>query len=195
MNKKVTRGEETRAQIVTVATRLFAERGYEGTSIEAVLHESEMSRGSLYHHFGGKQALFEAVLEAVETDTGRRTVAATREAADPMAALREGCLAWVRLAADPVVQQIVLIDAPSVLGWHRWRQVEERHAFGLLKNAVEAVAATGRLQPDLVDTFAHMLLASINEVALLIAAAEDVDAATRTAQAAVDELLSRLLDA
>jgi AcrR family transcriptional regulator len=192
-NKNSERGAATREQFLVVATRLFAERGYDDTSIEAVLQETGASRGSLYHHFKGKDALFEAVLEAVETDVGQRTAAEAVGAADAFQALRAGCLAWIRLAGDPVVQRILLIDAPSVLGWQRWREMEERHALGMIKAVLGAVAETGRLAPDLVDMFAHVLLASVNEIALFIARADDPSAAMQAGTAAVEELLHRLL--
>ena len=127
-NKNVSRGEATRGQLVAIARRMFAERGYEDTSIEAVLREAGVSRGSLYHHFPSKEALFEAVAEDVETTVGEQTVAASVGAAGPVEAMRAGFLAWIRLAGDPVVQRILLIDGPSVLGWERWRAMEERHA-------------------------------------------------------------------
>src|SRR5258708_7084565 len=120
-NKNVARGEATRAQRIAIGTSLFASRGYDDTSIEAVLREAGISRGSLYHHFAGKEALFEAVLEDVEARVGSETIAAAEGAAGPGAALRAGCLAWIRIAGDPVVQRILLIDAPSVLGCERWR--------------------------------------------------------------------------
>ena len=72
MNKNVERGQATRAHLIDVATRLFAERGYDGTSIEAVLADSGVSRGSLYHHFRGKDALFWAVLEGVAARVGQQ---------------------------------------------------------------------------------------------------------------------------
>jgi AcrR family transcriptional regulator len=192
-NKNSERAAATREQFIAVATRLFAERGYEDTSIESVLHATGASRGSLYHHFRGKDALFEAVLEAVESDVGRRTAAEAAGTADAFEALRAGCLAWVRIAGDPVVQRILLIDAPSVLGWQRWREMEERHALGMIKAVLGAMAESGRLAPDLVDMFAHVLLASVNEIALLIARADDQAAASRSAAEAVDEILTRLL--
>ena len=80
-NKNVARGEATRSQLIAIATRMFAERGYEDTSIEAVLREAEVSRGSLYHHFASKEALFEAVAEDVETSVGEQTLAAALGAA------------------------------------------------------------------------------------------------------------------
>src|SRR5262245_34882164 len=82
VNKNAERGRASREQLVDVATRLFAARGYEATSIEAVLQETGMSRGSLYHHFAGKDALFSAVLERLETRIGADVTAATKDAGD-----------------------------------------------------------------------------------------------------------------
>lgn len=192
-NKNVTRGEATRGQLIAVARRMFAERGYEDTSIEAVLREAGVSRGSLYHHFASKEALFEAVAEDVETTVGTQTIAATAGADGPVAALRAGFLAWVRLAGDPEVQRILLIDGPSVLGWERWRAMEERHAFGAIRMVLQVAAPQAQLRPELVDTLAHVLLASVNEVALLVARSEDPEAAMKEGEDAIDELLRRLL--
>ena len=143
-NKNVARGEATRSQLVAIATRMFAERGYEDTSIEAVLREAGVSRGSLYHHFASKEALFEAVAEEVETSVGTQTLAAAAGADGPVAALRAGSLNWIRLAGDPVVQRILLIDAPSVLGWERWRAMEEDHALGGIKAILQLIAMEGK---------------------------------------------------
>src|SRR5260221_5368752 len=93
-NKNVARGEATRAQLIAIGTGLFASRGYEDTSIEAVLREAGVSRGSLYHHFAGKESLFEAVLEDVEAKVGSETVAAAAGADGPGGAPRGRCLAW-----------------------------------------------------------------------------------------------------
>jgi len=191
-NKNVARGEATRAQLIAIATRMFADRGYEETSIEALLREAGVSRGSLYHHFASKEALFEAVTEAVETSVGEQTMAAADGITEPVAALRAGFLAWIRLAGDPVVRRILLIDAPSVLGWERWRAMEEDHALGLIRLVLQAIAEQGRLRPELVGTLAHVLLASVNEVALLVARSDDREAAMESGADAIDELLRRL---
>jgi AcrR family transcriptional regulator len=191
-NKNVARGEATRAQLIAIATRLFASRGYEDTSIEAVLQEAGVSRGSLYHHFASKQALFEAVLEDVAARTGAETMQAVLAADGPAEALRVGAKAWIRLAGDPVVQRILLIDAPSVLGWERWRALDEE-PLGLMRGALQAIADDGRLRPELVETLAHVLLASLNEVSLLIAGSDDQAAAMKAGADTIDELLRRLL--
>ena len=191
-NKNVARGEATRSQLLAIATRMFAEHGYEDTSIEAVLREAGVSRGSLYHHFTSKGALFEAVAEEVETSVGTQTLAAAAGADGPVAALRAGSLNWIRLAGDPVVQRILLIDAPSVLGWERWRAMEEHHALGGIKMTLQVVVEEGKLRPELADTLAHVLLASMNEVALLVARAQDKETAMKDGADAVDELMQRL---
>jgi len=88
MSKRAAQGRATREQLIEVATRLFAERGYEDTSIEAVLAAAGVSRGALYHHFPGKDALFEAVVESVENRITTEMAAAIGGAPDAMAILR-----------------------------------------------------------------------------------------------------------
>src|ERR1700727_2085700 len=192
MNQNVARGAATREHLIEVATKLFAERGYEDTSIETVLQEASVSRGSLYHHFKNKEALFEAVLEAMENDIGLRVMDAASEATDAKEMLRLGALAWVQLAGDPVVQRVLLIDAPSVLGWDRWRALEERHALGLVRGVLAAIADQGDLDPGLVDVFSHVVLAAMNEIALLVARSDQPDEEARLGADAIDEVLSRL---
>jgi AcrR family transcriptional regulator len=186
MNLKAERGAATRDQLLAIATRLFAEHGYEGTSIEAVLQESGLSRGALYHHYSGKEALFEAVLEAQEAAIARKITKSLSGITDPVEALMAGALAWVRLAGDPVVQRLVLIDAPSVMGWEKWRAMEERYSFGGLKLTLEA---TRTVPAEYLDLHAHMLLAAINESALLVARGGDRAAA----ETAVEDFLRRVL--
>ncbi len=194
-DRRLTRGRVTRQHLVAVATHLFAERGYDGTSIEAVLDRAGVSRGSLYHHFQNKEALFEAVVQSVHAQVGEATLAAAAEVEtdDPHMLLRTGYLAWVRLAGDPIVRRILLIDAPTVLGWRRWRAMEEQYGLGMIKDVLQTSADDGRLPGSLVAPFSHMLLATGNELALLIALADDVPAAQSSAEAAFDEFLTRLL--
>ena len=194
MNRKVEQGAATRRQIVEAAMRLFAELGYGGVSIEAVLAATGVSRGALYHHFAGKEALFEAAYEAMEADLMRRTAAATADAASPPEGLRTGCDAFLDLVQEHAVRQIVLIDAPSVLGWEKWREIDERYGFGLLKSGLAAANAGGSLPDDLVDSYAHILMAALTEVAMLTARAEDRPAAVALGKRSIQLLLARLLD-
>jgi AcrR family transcriptional regulator len=192
-DKRLKRGLETRRAIVETATRLFAQHGYAAVSIEAVLAACEISRGALYHHFPSKEALLEAVFEAVEVDVTNKVLAGAASAGGAAEAVRAGCEAFLDLTQDPVVRQIMLTDAPSVLGWEKWREIDERHAFGLMKAALEPAAKEAGLPASLTDAFAHMLLASLSEVALMIAQADDPALALENGRGAIRELLARIL--
>jgi AcrR family transcriptional regulator len=193
MSEKIEKGISTRERIVATARRLFAASGYGGTSTEALLKEAAISRGALYHHFENKEALFAAVLEAVEVDIESATARASANIDDPAEALHAAFDAFLDLACDQEVRQIVLIDAHSVVGWQKWREIEERHGFGRLKAGLKVIARAGRMREDMVDIFAHMLLATLIEVAFLIARAPDPQVAARTGRSAMNELLDRLL--
>ena len=192
-DKRLERGLETRRAIIETAARLFAEHGYAAVSIEAVLAACRLSRGALYHHFQSKEALLEAVFEAVEIDVTNKVLSRTGSASGAIEAVRAGCDAFLDLTQDPVVRQIMLTDAPSVLGWEKWREIDERHAFGLMKAALEPAAKEAGLPATLIDAFAHMLLASLSEVALMIAQADDPTMALENGRRAVRELLARIL--
>lgn len=192
MNKNVERGQATRAHLIEVATRLFATHGYDGTSIDAVLAESGVSRGSLYHHFPGKEALYLAVFEVLGDRLGADMTAALQDAADPVDMLRIGCVTWIRNAGDPVVQQIMLIDAPAVLGWQRWRELDEP-ALAMIRHALGYAAGAGAVDPRHVDVFAHIVMATLNEVAMMIALSSDSAATLKAGESAVDDFLDRLL--
>ena len=172
---------------------LFAELGYAAVSIEAVLQACGISRGALYHHYASKDAIFEAVLEEAE----QRVIATIREAGrnetNPLDALRAGCRAWLELTVeDAALRRTILIDAPAVLGWEKWRAVDERYALGLIRGAFDLVATAGRMEKRMVEVYAHSLLAVLTELALLLARSHDVET-MEAAHNAVENVLSRLV--
>jgi AcrR family transcriptional regulator len=191
--KRAAQGRATRGQLIEVATRLFAEHGYEGTSVEAVLSAAGVSRGALYHHFAGKEALFEAVVSAVSDQVTVELTEAVRGCADPLDAMRTAAIAWIGLAADPVIQRVVLVDAPSVLGWDRWRAMDDGRTLGAMRAMLQAISDSGRLPAELVGPFSHMILAALDEIVLVIARAPDSAAAVAEGRMAVQALIDRLL--
>lgn len=191
--KRVDKGLATRQRIIEVATRLFTNPGYEATSIETILESCALSRGALYHHFAGKDELFQAVFEAIEEEIAAATLAASRGISDPVESLRAGCRAFLELAREDKVRQIALTDAPAVLGWRRWRDIEERHGFGQLKAGFKAAAKARGLRREPVEELAHMLLAALIEAVLLISRAQDPAAAARSGKSAVNRLIDGIL--
>jgi AcrR family transcriptional regulator len=136
--------EATRAALLDEATRLFAARGYAGTSLEDVASASQVTRGAVYHHFEGKQALFEAVLDAQETRAIARITAAA-SAADPLEAALQALEAFLDHCCDPVYGRLVWLEAPAALGWHRWREYEQKYAYGLVERFMTALVDAGYL--------------------------------------------------
>ena len=192
---RVQKGVATRERLVAVAGSLFGAYGYEGTSIEAILEEAGVKRGALYHHFDSKKALFDAALDrAIAQIAGVVAAAARKAGPDPVAALRAGCMAWLELAMDPAIQRLVLLDPPSVVGWDRLRALDETHTLGGLRRNLELIAKQGRVPAGDAGLLANVLLASLTELALHVARADDQPAALGSAKSALDLLLSRLLD-
>ena len=191
--KRAAQGRATRGQLIEVATSLFADRGYEGTSIEAVLAAAGVSRGALYHHFAGKEALFKAVLQALSERVTAKVTEAIRDCTDPVDAMHTGALAWIDLAGDPVIQRVMLVDAVSVLGWEQWQAMDEGRTVGATRAMLQAVSDSGRLPQELVAPFSYMIVAALDEAAMVVARAPDSGAAVAEGRRAVEELLNRLL--
>ena len=192
MDKRVEKGRATRERLVQEATRLFAADGYEAVSIEQVRIAARISRGALFHHFASKDALFLAVLEATEEQVAAHMALAAGKVADPIAALKAGAAGWLRLAAsDAAVRRIVLTDAPGVLGWQRWRELDARYGLGLLRLGLAAAGV-----PDArLDLASRCLLAVLIELALMVAAAPDDAITTAEATAFAEDAVDRLFAA
>jgi AcrR family transcriptional regulator len=190
---RIERGRATRERLIEAGREQFGARGYDGASLDAILAAAGVKRGALYHHFESKQELFDAVLDREIAQIAARIAKAAGAATDPVESLRIGCRTWLRMALDPEVQRIVLLDPPSVVGWTRWRELDEVHTLGGLRRNLELIADQGRLADGDIDLFAHMVLASLSEAALLIASAEKPRSALKVGEAAVETLLAGLV--
>jgi AcrR family transcriptional regulator len=186
------RAEETRGALIAAARALFAERGFAAVGTEEIVRAARMTRGALYHHFESKEDLFRAVYEDVERELVEQIAGAAGAAADPLEALRIGARTFLDACEDPAVQQIALIDAPSVLGWEQWREIGLRYGFGLVQATLEAAIEAGQLERQPVRPLAHLLLGSIDEAAMLVARATDDGQTKRDVAAAVDRFLDSL---
>jgi AcrR family transcriptional regulator len=167
----------TRAALLDDATALFAERGYAATSLEDVASASRVTRGAVYHHFASKQALFEAVLDAQEERATEAITAAAGAAAeaDPWDAAMLALDAFLRHCCDPVYGRLVWLEGPSALGWHRWRECEQKHAYGLVEGYIHALVEAGYLEPKAVDTLVKFCFWMLGGAGLALAEAAEAD--------------------
>ncbi|MGW1145922.1 TetR/AcrR family transcriptional regulator [Streptomyces sp. NPDC002454] len=190
-NKHARRSRETRAALVAAARELFAERGYADVGTEEIVRAAGVTRGALYHQFRDKADLFDATVQTVEAELTERIAGGVMaDAVDPVVALKAGARAFLDAFAEPDVERILLLDAPGVLGWRRWREIGQEHGLGVIAAALEAAMANGALGRRPVAPLAHVLLGALDEAALLVAHSDD-PAATR---AEVADTLDHLLD-
>lgn len=186
------RAEETRALLISVARDLFGERGYAGVSTEEIVRTAEVTRGALYHHFSGKKDLFKAVYEEIERQNMERIGAVAMSESDPWQQQLAAVGAFLDACREPYVRQIALIDAPSVLGWEEWHEVEERHGLGLIQAGLHLLIQAGVISDQPVEPLAHLILGALTEAGMVIAQAADQDRARADIGAAVERLLEGL---
>lgn len=196
MSVREERSEATRAQLIGTATELFAARGYAGVGTEDVVRGAGLTRGALYHHFADKRELFAAVHERQERELvagiAARMADAAESASDPVELLEIGMRAFLDACLRPAVLRITLQDAPTVLGWARWREVSEQYGLGMTISALQAAMDAGALRRQAVRPIAHLLLAALAEAAQLIAHAPDPSAARAEIEPALLSLLGGL---
>jgi AcrR family transcriptional regulator len=156
---------------------------------EEVVRAAGLTRGALYHHFRDKEELFETVFEELAQEVVEQIAATALAHQDPYAALESGCDAWLDACRRPEVQRIMLIDAPSVLGWERWREIDQRYALGVMQMALQRAMDEGALEPQPAGPLSHLLIGALDEAGMLVAQADDVEA-TRAEMAA---MLRRML--
>lgn len=190
---RAAKAEETRHALVGAARRLFAEKGFHATGTPEIVALAGVTRGALQHHFARKEDLFIAVFEQVEQDMIAAAQAAeTAEQGARWSGMKANLDAFLAAAARPEVQRILLIDGPAVLGWAEWRRLEAHYGLGLIEQAVEDGIAAGLIRAQPSRPLAHMILAVIDEAALMVANADDPGTARLEAGAALRTLLDSL---
>src|SRR5829696_629578 len=173
------RSQATKGALVAAARRLFAERGYADVGTEEIVREAGVTRGALYHHFAGKRELLAAVHEQIESELAQELADVVEPDAGVLETLQRGVDAFLDRCLDREVQQIVLLDAPAVLGWERWREIGARYGLGLIEALLGTGMEQGEVRRQPVTPLAHALLGALDEVAMFVARAEDPRAARR----------------
>jgi AcrR family transcriptional regulator len=195
-NKRRTQAERsaaTSAALKEAARRLWGRRGYAEVGTPEIATAAGVTRGAMYHQFADKTALFVAVLDDVEREVMARLVEAVEasEPDSPAAALRVAVDEWLQVCLDPEVHRLVLLDAPSVLGWARFRDLTRHYSLGLTEALLQEAIDAGQLTAQPTRPLAHILIGALDEGALVIATADDRDEAHRE----VHDVLHHLIDA
>jgi AcrR family transcriptional regulator len=182
--------EATRGALLRVARDFFTRYGYDGAKTEQIVRRARVTRGALYHHFRGKKDLFREVVEQLEGELVGKVASVAIGRADIWATAVASLRAFLDACMEPAVQRIVLLDAPSVLGYDTWREIDERYGIALIRSMLEEAMAQGVIHRQPVDALAHVMLGALNEGALLIARSDD----PRRERREVEESLRRLME-
>jgi hypothetical protein len=101
--------------------------------------------------------------------------------------------AWLDIAREPEVRQLMLLDAPSVIGWTEYREMSQQNSVARAEQLLNAAIEAGQLKPQPLRPLALVLLGALAEAAMYLARAENPDQAREEARAVVRDLIDGLL--
>ena len=182
--------QATRDALIRAALELFTRRGYAEVGTEEIVARAKVTRGALYHHFADKRDLFRAVFERVEGELMERIGTRMEATDDPWELMLAGMRSFLDACEEPAVKQIALTDAPSVLGWQEWREIDNRHGLGLTRAALQGAVDAGVLRAIAVEPMAHLFVAALSEAAFVTAYSDQ----PRKARAEVEQALIQLIE-
>jgi AcrR family transcriptional regulator len=184
--------EANRAKLIAAARKDFARKGYAAASMDELTAKVGLTRGALYHSFGDKRGLLAAVVEQIDSEMALRAQrVGARKGDDWQGLLAEGA-AYIKMALEPEVQRIVLLDGPAVLGDpSRWPS--QSSCLQATRRTVERLIAQGTLKPVDAEAAARLLCGAALNAALWIAASDDPRGVLPKAVDAFHALASGLL--
>lgn len=179
----------TRAKLLAAARQSLVMQGYSSLSMEEITAKADLTRGALYHHFGGKEGLLIAVIGQIESEIAERLRLVAEAAPTPWEGFRRRCRTYLEMAMEPEIRRILLQDARAVLG--NVPQASQNAAIAGLQVPLEGLIEEGVLTASHAGVLARMIYGAIAELSFWIAETE-TDHSARLAEALIG--LDRLLD-
>jgi AcrR family transcriptional regulator len=194
MTSQADRRLATIAAILAGARALFAERGFEATSIDDIALAAGVTKGAVYHHFPSKEAIFIEVLDAVHRDVANAPVSPEiYKIVDPIDIMAVGLLEYLKAVCEPQTKRILLVDGPVVIGWARWREIDNAY-FGASARALMRRVLGPDSSERAVDIAVHLVMGAVMEAALACAVAEDPAGTARDLTEALKRMVRGLRD-
>jgi AcrR family transcriptional regulator len=185
--------ETTRASLLARAREAFAAHGYADAPLDELVRAAGLTKGALYHHFGSKQGLFEAVLRDLDAQIARDVEAVLPPGVATLAGLEAACRAWLEAMLDPGARRILLLDAPAVLGHRTLREFDAAGSIKPLAALLDALRARGEIDAAVdAEPTAHLLAGALYESALWIGEQEAPARALARAMHGVARMLAAL---
>lgn len=183
---------ETRAKLLAAGRQAFATLGYAEASMDDFTAEAGLTRGALYHHFGDKKGLFEAVVAEIDGEMTLRLKERAARAPSRWEGFVEEGIGYIEMALEPEIGRIMLRDGPAVMGDPAsWPSANG--CIMAMKNSLDALLAEGAIRDIDTEATARMVTGASCYAAQWIANAEDPVATSKRATAAYRQLVEGLL--
>ena len=192
MATQMERRATTQGVILAAAQDLFGRQGFSATTVDQIAAAAGVAKGAIYHHFPTKEALFEQVFRETSADLAADLAKGVISALDPVTILSQGVRAYFAACADGPTGQIILKDAPVVLGWERWREVDVEYFGGFFPINLDAAMKAGLIGAQPVEPLARLFLGAVSEAAAACNASADPAATSRDYASAIEALLEGL---
>lgn len=167
--------EETRARLIEAARQAFAARGFAASSMDDLTAAAGLTRGALYHNFGDKKGLLQAVIDQIDAEMAARLAVVGERAQTPWQGLLDEYRAYIEMALEPEIQRIVLLDGPAVLGDpSTWPS--QNACLAETTRRIRALVADGAIPPVDPEAAARLLNGASLHAALWVAASDAPEA-------------------
>ncbi|WP_457298607.1 TetR/AcrR family transcriptional regulator [Phyllobacterium sp. P5_D12] len=164
--------EETRAKLIQAARKAFAANGYAGASMDDLTAEAGLTRGALYHNFGDKKGLLQAVIDQIDAEMLARMRAARELEKTTWLGFLAESMAYIEMALEPEIQRIMLLDGPAVLGDpSQWPN--QNACLKTTAQTIQALIDEGTVKPMDAEAAARLINGAALNASLWIAAADD----------------------
>ena len=164
--------EQTRAKLLDAARQAFGSVGYAQTSMDELTASVGLTRGALYHHFGDKKGLLQAVVQQVDGELDAQLAHVFVRAACPWEGFKGRCRVFLEMALQVEVQRIMLRDAPSVLG-AEYLQSSQSQCCGSMAAMLEDLMATQVIQRTDPEALARLIQGGLMDASFWIAGADN----------------------
>ncbi len=183
------RRSTTRNAILSAARDLFGSRSFGRVTIEDVAASAGVTKGGLYHHFDSKDALFAAILEAEQRRLADMMISA--DGGDVVDRLAEAVRTYLVAASAPVARQILLIDGPAVLGWARWREIDQRIFGDMMRQTIRIIRGgdSGEIE---IEALSNLIIGAVTEAAMVCASSPTPEKSAIEAAAALRVVMAGL---
>ena len=184
--------EETRAKLIEAARKAFASKGYAASSMDDLTAAAGLTRGALYHNFGDKKGLLQAVIDQIDTEMLERTRAASSQAETLWLGFMTEGVAYIEMALEPEIQRIMLLDGPAVLGDpSQWPN--QTSCLRTTTHMIQQLINDGTVKAVDAEAAARLINGAALNAALWVAAAKDPAAVLPKAVEAFRQLAAGLL--